>query len=624
MTAPTEQTIAARAEALYARDVDQVHRRTDTLLARLILVEWVAGAVCAMWVTPRTWIGSSSSVHIHVWAALVLGGLISMVPGVLAALAPGRTLTRHVIAAAQMLWSALLIDLTGGRPETHFHVFGSLAFLAFYRDWRVLVTASTLVAADHFLRGVFWPLSVFGSGEGGDWRWLEHAGWVIFEDTFLVASCVRGLREMRQIAERQARLEESKSIIEREVDERTAELREAKAAALQASEAKSTFLANMSHEIRTPMTAMLGFADLLLDPAQTPSDRADCIGTIRRNGEHLLTIINDILDLSKIEAGRMTVESIECSPVQIVHEVLSLMQVRAAGKDLELRAECDPAIPAQVLSDPVRLRQILVNLVGNAIKFTQAGRILVTARFDPGAAGGPGRLRFEVSDTGIGMTPEQIDRLFSAFCQGDTSTTRKYGGSGLGLTISRRLAALMGGDVTVVSKPGAGSCFTVLIAATPATDALAQGSKTVFANPAAPSPASAALAGLRILLAEDGPDNQRLITFHLRKAGATVDIAENGRIAAVMAYPRPGAVAPYSVILMDMQMPELDGYGAASLLRQRGCPTPIIALTAHAMAEDRQRCIAAGCDDYQTKPINRDVLIKVCREWADRAKARAA
>ena len=317
----------------------------------------------------------------------------------------------------------------------------------------------------------------------------------------------------------------------------------------------------------------------------------------------------------------MIVESIACSPVQIVHEVLSLMQVRAVGKNLQVVARCAPGLPTLIHSDPMRLRQILVNLVGNAIKFTESGTVTVAAEYEPGPSP---KLRFDIIDTGIGMTPEQSGRLFSAFRQADTSTTRRFGGSGLGLTISRKLANLLGGDVTVVSTPGKGSTFTVRIAAVAVDPAAAQGATTVFATPVSPSTPRPSLAGLRILLAEDGPDNQRLISFHLKKAGATVDIAENGRIAAERACPKPGAPPAYDVILMDMQMPELDGYGASSLLRQRGCPTPIIALTAHAMAEDRDRCLAAGCDDYQTKPINRDKLLEVCRKWADRKVAKAA
>ncbi len=392
------------------------------------------------------------------------------------------------------------------------------------------------------------------------------------------------------------------------------ELLVAKESAEAASRAKGEFLANMSHEIRTPMTAILGYADLLLDPEQSAAERADCISTVRRNGEHLLSIINDILDLSKIEAGKMTVESVDCSPVSIVQEVLSLMQVRVRGKGVKLRAQCDQALPSLVKSDPIRIRQILVNLVGNAIKFTEHGSIEVICRA-PVSADNAMQLIFDIRDTGIGMTPEHMTRLFAAFSQADCSTTRKYGGTGLGLTISRRLAQLLGGDLSVTSTPGTGSCFTLTITVGTVEQQLA---------PAAQRERSAALLafsqpldGTRILLAEDGPDNQRLITHHLQKAGASVQLAENGRIAVSKFL---AAVGAFDLILMDMQMPELDGYGATSLLRHQGCTIPIIALTAHAMAEDRDRCLSAGCDDYQSKPVNRDALIRTCRDWITKSR----
>ncbi len=377
-----------------------------------------------------------------------------------------------------------------------------------------------------------------------------------------------------------------------------------------ASRAKGEFLANMSHEIRTPMTAILGYAELLLEPSLGQAERTDSIATIRRNGEHLLSIINDILDLSKIEAGKMTVEAVTVSPLSILHEVQSLMQVRVKGKDVHLAIRCEPGVPAAIRSDPVRLRQVLVNLVGNAIKFTPSGRVEVSVRIDDRPAGRPGaaRLRFDVTDTGIGMTPEQVGRLFQAFSQADCSTARKFGGTGLGLTISQRLAHLLGGEITVVSTPGRGSCFTFRLEAETVVDALDRADPNESTRPAA----TLSLAGTRLLLAEDGPDNQRLIGFHLRRAGATVDIAPNGRIAAELAA-QPGR---YHLILMDMQMPEMDGYAATSLLRARGCTTPIIALTAHAMAEDRAKCLAVGCDDYQSKPIDRERLLHTCARWS--------
>jgi PAS domain S-box-containing protein len=395
------------------------------------------------------------------------------------------------------------------------------------------------------------------------------------------------------------------------------QLRAAMAAAEAASRAKSEFLANMSHEIRTPMTAILGYTDLLLDPGQTPEERLDAVQTIRRNGEHLLTLINDILDLSKIEAGKMTVEQIECSPLQIVSDVASLMRPRALGKNLSFQVEFIGPIPGVIRSDPPRLRQVLINLVNNAIKFTEQGGVRIVARMATPADAPRPQLRFEVIDTGIGMTPEQQARLFSAFSQGDTSTTRRFGGTGLGLMISKRLARMLGGDVSVVSEYRRGSTFIVqvdtgLLEGVPLLDSPGE-QGGAMPDPDDTEFAAAAPLHARILLAEDGPDNQRLISLVLRRVGAEVTLAENGRVACREALDAVEAGKPFDLILMDMQMPELDGYSATSLLRNKGYTGPIVALTAHAMEGDQQKCLSAGCNAYVTKPIHRDKLLATLR-----------
>ncbi len=398
-----------------------------------------------------------------------------------------------------------------------------------------------------------------------------------------------------------------------------AQLREARRANA-ATRAKSDFLANMSHEIRTPMTAILGYADLLLDSGADADVCRAHIGTIRRNGEHLLAVINDILDLSKIEAGRMEIESIPTRLARLLAEVDALMQVPAAHKSIALRCELASEFPETVITDPLRLRQILVNLVGNAVKFTDAGEVRVSAAMDGEM------LRVSVRDTGVGMTPEQIGRLFAAFTQADTSMTRRFGGTGLGLTISKNLAQQLGGDIKVTSEPGRGSEFVLTVRVLPVA-----GSATVGAGPvvaaggaldAAPAVArndSRPLDGVRVFVAEDGPDNQRLIAFHLGKAGAQVRLFENGR-RALEALTTDGTAdgplqspRPCDVMLTDMQMPEMDGYTLARTLRERGWELPIIALTAHAMSDDARKCLDAGCDRYATKPINREQLIDCVR-----------
>jgi signal transduction histidine kinase/CheY-like chemotaxis protein/HPt (histidine-containing phosphotransfer) domain-containing protein len=601
--------LSPRAAEIYARDNEAVILRTDRFFAVLLVLQWLVTVVIALTVSPLAWSGLDSQVHPHVWAA-VFGGLAVVIgPVALCILRPAHVATRHVVAAAQMLIGALLIHVTGGRIETHFHVFGSLAFLAFYRDWRVLVTASVVVAADHLVRGMWLPQSVYGVAIASIWRVAEHAAWVAFEDVFLVVSCVQMHRDMRKKAMRHAELEQT----------RTAEARAA--AAEEASRAKSEFLANMSHEIRTPMTAVVGYADLLLDVELTPSERVDYVQTIRRNGEHLLAILDDILDLSKIEAGKMSVEATACSPHQVVVDVASLMRLRALEKGLSFDVRYLGRVPRMIQSDTTRVRQILMNLVGNAVKFTASGGIRILVRFDdtnPEAS----RLLFSVEDTGIGLSEPQVQALFQPFVQADGSTTRKFGGSGLGLAISRRLAQMLGGDISVSSELGRGSTFTLAVAtgALEGVELVDDWTESTIPDQPNAAPPRRLPAGCRILLAEDGADNQLLISTVLRKAGAEVVVAENGKIAMERVLAAVTGGEPFDLVLMDMQMPELDGYGATAQLRSRGYSGQIVALTAHAMAGDRERCIGAGCDDYLTKPIDRAHLIG---KIAERIEARA-
>jgi len=397
--------------------------------------------------------------------------------------------------------------------------------------------------------------------------------------------------------------------------------------ATEANRAKSEFLANMSHEIRTPLTAILGFADLLLEDGDlsiAPKSRLETIDTIKRAGAHLFSIINDVLDLSKIEAGKMTVEKIDTKLPDLIKEVTNLLRPRAAGKGLTLTVQLDTPIPDRVYSDPTRLRQILMNIVGNAIKFTEIGsvKLRVSSRIEenPYAFDVSRHIVIDVEDSGPGMTREQTTRLFEAFSQADSTVTRHHGGTGLGLVICKRLARLMGGDVCLVqSVPGVGSCFRIELPCTPVEGSVTLDSFDIrpeLATPVVIAPlASRSLMSARILLAEDGIDNQRLIAFHLKKAGAQVDIADNGAIALEMHQRAAATSTPYNLIITDIQMPIMDGNAFTKALRDRGIRTPIIALTAHAMKEDRERSLLAGCDDYATKPIDKATLVETCERW---------
>ncbi|HET6423850.1 MAG TPA: ATP-binding protein [Planctomycetaceae bacterium] len=612
----------------------RIYCQTDRLFAGLMIAEWLFGVLLAYWASPLTWQGTMSELHPHVPTAIILGWTIVCLPITMAILHPGQASTRHVIAAGQILLSALFIHLTGGRLETHFHVFGSLAFVAFYRDWRVLMTASAVTAADHLLRGLFWPESVYGMLDANLWRAFEHAGWVVFEDIFLVLSCVRGQSEMAEIALREAQLHQAFANVESQVAQRTIELEAERRRADENNRAKSEFLANMSHEIRTPMTAIQGFADVLIDDGdldRAPQRRIQAIQTIRRNSEHLMDIINDILDISKIEAGKLEAEKQPYSPAVLASEVIALMRVRSQAKGVTLDVVYETPLPETITTDPLRLRQILVNLVGNAIKFTEVGGVKLCLR----AVKSPSpRIDFDVVDTGLGINAETQRKLFQPFTQADSSTTRQFGGTGLGLSISRRLAEMLDGSVSIVeSVVGRGTRMRLT---------LRLASADVMTIPAGtlPQPAAAfapvvkldqavSLVGCRILLAEDGPDNQRLISFILRKAGAEVTVVGNGSLAVDAAFRATERQQPFDVILMDMQMPELDGYGAVAALRSQGYRGPVIALTAHSMSGDREKCLAAGCDDYATKPINRQELLRqiarlrppACSEQTGIAKA---
>ncbi len=391
------------------------------------------------------------------------------------------------------------------------------------------------------------------------------------------------------------------------VSDRVDDLVKAREAALEAASSKADFLANMSHEIRTPMTAILGFAERLADEDMPAEERRECEVVIKRNGEHLLAILNDILDLSKIEAGGFALEHAACSPAQIVIEVKSLLEQQALGKGLVLAFELSTWIPACIDSDPTRLRQILLNLVGNAIKFTEIGS--VTIRVGLTDAVRP-LLAFEVIDTGMGLSEAQRCRLFQPFTQADASTTRRFGGTGLGLAISRRLARALGGDIAVLSAVGCGSTFTLTIdpGDLGTTTLRAPGLLLQKSSSARPDGELARVCG-RVLLVEDGRDNQRLITHVLKRAGATVTVAENGALGVEAALTAERSGRPFELVLMDMQMPIMDGYEATRVLRAQGYLRPIVALTAHAMSADRDRCLAAGCSEFATKPIDKGRLL---------------
>ncbi len=430
--------------------------------------------------------------------------------------------------------------------------------------------------------------------------------------------------EVRQLA---GALTEKWNVVQRARAQLEA-LRVANEKAQSASRAKSEFLANMSHEIRTPMNALLGYIELLCDPEATAEERDWYGETIRKSSDHLLTILNDILDISRIEASRLVVNRTDISPFGLAREVLALMMTQASERDLRLDLEVPRPIPEVIETDLVRARQILLNLVGNAIKFTPSGSIRLVLRLDPYEEVDHRYLCFDVIDTGIGIPAAQLERIFEPFSQADSSSTRRYGGTGLGLTISKRLALLLGGDVEVRSEPGQGSTFTLRLYAGELRRAALRpytaeecrlGHDAPVPHQRTPLPT---LRG-RLLVVEDVELNQRLIAALLRRAGASVDVASDGRSGLELALEALRRDEPYDLVLLDMQMPVMDGYETARRLRFAGYSRPILALTAHAMTTDREKCLEAGCTAYETKPIQRERLLVTCQRLMTEERASA-
>ncbi|WZO96193.1 response regulator [Isosphaeraceae bacterium EP7] len=786
--------VAARTEILLRQALDAIHRHTDHLFAGLLAFQWLAAIIVSVTVSPLTWEGDRSQIHEHVWTAVALGAGIVSLPLALIWSSPAAARTRQAVATAQMLMGALFIHLAGGRVETHFHVFGSLAVLAFYRDWKVIVTAALVAAADHVLRGYFWPRSAYGVIRVSPWRAIEHSGWVILMAYFLIRSCMRSVAEMRAVAEQRAMLEATQSGVEETVRRRTAELNrtadllkvrdarlsasaefsaalnqaealetfqaavtclgrtlsipcsalytiapdddtpvarcsytmderplktsefqgdglpasvarsgrpfelrgpfgdgglrmrgglfelelcaikgwpmmfndrcvgvlvtahvsmpneeqevflmasldqlavrvnafgveeqrmklltdlrvqsraleEARRESERASRVKSEFLASMSHELRTPMNSIMGFTARLIRKlgAQLPERELDALRTVDRNAKHLLVLINDILDLSKIEAGHMELDRADLDLVQAAREAHDQSAALVDGKPIELVFEA-PARPIPLVGDRMKLRQVAMNLISNAIKYTEQGCVTVSVGLAEDDRLGP-VARLSVRDTGIGIKPEDHCRLFQNFARLDEGYTRKVGGTGLGLVLSDRYARMHGGRIDVQSVYGEGSEFSVLI---PLAVTNADGSK---ATGQAPHAGHADLArppgageGVTILCVDDEPDALKYLQLTFQDVGYDAILADGHDAALIQArQKRP------DLICLDMSMPGKDGMEVLRSLHADPnlADIPVVVVSANG---EPSKALAAGARSYLAKPVDASGLVTTVRD----------
>jgi len=458
----SREKIDIRTNELLLLAQEDVYRSTDRMFVKLMIFQWVFGIFIAWIVSPKAWVGAISSIHIHVWAAIFLGGAILLLPILLGIFKSGRTYTRHLIAVAQMLYCGLLIHLTEGRIETHFQIFGCLAFLSFYRDWRVLITATVVTTLDHWLRGTYWPLSIFGVLTASPYRWMEHAGWVIFEDIILIRTCIRGFFEMKKIAQDKAELESTYQQLRKAMDD----VQSTNAQLVQSEKMKALyemqkeFTSMVSHELRTPLASIKMAIDLITQEVAggINSEQKDILNRAKQESDRLKRLIDDILDLTKIEAGKMQMNFLRDDIHRVISQVVEAQKDVAQSRGLYLKTEFGPKVPF-IDFDSDRMVQVLNNLINNAFKFTKRGGVVIKTQ-DKSLEG---HVLISVIDTGKGIAEKDLPKLFQKFQQIESAQENEEGGTGLGLAISKEIIARHGGKIWVESKLGEGATFNFIL-----------------------------------------------------------------------------------------------------------------------------------------------------------------
>ena len=703
MTDP-DNCIRNKASAVLQSHQQHLWSSTDRMFGVLMLLQWLGCIAAAVVISPLTWEGTRSAPHLHLWAAILLGGALALYPTYLVIRHAGSALTRNVITVAQVLFGSLLIHLTGGRIETHFHVFGSLAFIAIYRQRSLLLLAAAVVVVDHLARGIFWPQSIYGVLSAPLWRSLEHAGWVVFELTFLILATNKGRREMWTNADREARLDVAHREVEQKVEERTSELRLAEARTraildtaadgivtidergivqsfnpaaeqifgytaaevignnvtvlmpapyesehdgylanyldtgdkkvigigrevvgrrkdgssfpldLAVSESqggiftgivrditerqavdrmKTEFISTVSHELRTPLTSIRGSLGLLRGgiAGEVSAKAQSLIEIAEKNSDRLVRLVNDILDIEKIESGNMEFR-FEAQPVvEIVHDACKANESFAAqhGVTIEIGETVDDAV---CKVDHDRIVQVLTNLISNAAKFSPSGSSvrLSMHRVDD-------KLQVEVTDRGPGIPIEFQSRIFGKFAQADSADTRESEGTGLGLSISKAIVEKHGGEVGFRTAEGQGTTFYFTVP---------MANRETSARPVAQTPSTDGC-GPRVLVCEDDRDIGHLLTLMLQPAGAIVDVAATAGEARELL-----SQHDYAVMTLDLMLPGESGLNLLRTLRADAATSnlPVVVVSAKA-SEGRKEpdCEALGVIDWLGKPIDQDGLL---------------